>query len=304
MSTIAIVVTYNGAQWVDRCFGSLRASTVPVLAVVVDNGSTDGTLEAITTRFPEVEVVRAGRNLGFGQANNLGLRLAIDRGADHAFLLNQDAWVLPGTVEQLIAASSRGSDFGILSPLHVNGPGDALDRYFAECIAPVKCPDLFSDMVLGIAKNRPYPVDFVNAAAWLITRRCLTTVGGFSPSFFHYGEDDNYVARLRHHGLRIGVLPTTRIHHDRSKRGANPYFDDRVLLLTRRTLLTYSDPRIDQNLTVDRREWWRKLLQGLAFGRLLEVRTARERLRILGGSEVKEAIANRMITRVAGPTFL
>ena len=304
MKIIAIVVTYNGAQWVDRCLGSLRDSLLPVDTVVVDNGSNDGTVEAMATRFLEVEMVRSERNLGFGKANNIGLRMAIDRGVGHAFLLNQDAWVLPDTVGQLVAACDRSTDFGIISPLHLNGAGDALDRYFAECIVPVKCLGLFSDLALGKVLDRPYPADFVNAAGWLVTRHCLLTLGGFAPCFFHYGEDENYVSRLRYHGMRIGVLPGARIHHDRAQRGANPYFDDHEELLTRRTLLAYADPGSIQDLVVDRREWRIKMLQGLLFGRMREVIAARERLRILAKDDVREAIAQRALTRIAGPNFL
>ncbi|MCB0774675.1 MAG: glycosyltransferase, partial [Flavobacteriales bacterium] len=88
MSVFAIIVTYNGAPWVHACLGSLRASTLPVQTIVVDNGSTDGTPDLIGSAFPEVELVRTGKNLGFGAANNVGMRMALDRGAGHVFLLN------------------------------------------------------------------------------------------------------------------------------------------------------------------------------------------------------------------------
>ena len=304
MKTLAIVVTYNGAQWVDRCLGSLHDPSFPVDTLVVDNGSTDGTLTIIEARFPGVEVFRSATNLGFGQACNIGLRKARDGGYDHVFLLNQDAWVLPGTIKHMVAMSGQTPDFGIISPIHLNGAGDALDKYFAECIVPSKCKGLFSDLALGRAEDRPYPVDFVNAAAWLVTRQCIRTIGGFSPSFFHYGEDENYVARMLHHGLRIGVLPTARIHHDRAGRGANPYFADHLQDLQRRTLLTYADPRREQNRRVDRREWRIRLWQARLFGRSREAHAAQERLDILGRPEIEQAIAERAITRIAGPVFL
>jgi hypothetical protein len=80
MKVTAIIVTYNGMHWIDRCLGSVRGSALPVRAIVVDNGSSDGTAEHIARHFPEVEFIRAERNLGFGQANNRGMRIALDRG--------------------------------------------------------------------------------------------------------------------------------------------------------------------------------------------------------------------------------
>ena len=99
-----IIVTYNGMRWVDACFGSLRGSTVPLHTVVVDNGSTDGTPQRIAERFPEVHLIRSDENLGFGRGNNAGIRYALGQGATHFFLLNQDAWIYPDTVERLLGA--------------------------------------------------------------------------------------------------------------------------------------------------------------------------------------------------------
>jgi GT2 family glycosyltransferase len=63
-----------------------------------------------------------------------------------------------------------------------------------------------------------YEVPFVNAAGWLLSKKCLETVGGFDPVFFHYGEDDNYCQRVLFHGLKIGVTPQTFLKHDRETR--------------------------------------------------------------------------------------
>ena len=70
-----IIVTYNAMKWAERCFSSLRKSSVPVHTIVVDNGSIDGTQEFITTHFQEVEFVQSAENLGFGKANNLGMEM-------------------------------------------------------------------------------------------------------------------------------------------------------------------------------------------------------------------------------------
>ena len=123
-----IIVTYNGMRWADACFGSLRGSTVPLHTVVVDNGSTDGTPQRIAERFPEVHLIRSDENLGFGRGNNAGIRYALGQGATHFFLLNQDAWIYPDTVERLLGAEDDRS--GILSPVHLDGSAERMDEAF------------------------------------------------------------------------------------------------------------------------------------------------------------------------------
>jgi GT2 family glycosyltransferase len=77
-----IIVTYNAMKWAEKCFTSLRQSSVPVHCIVVDNGSTDGTQKYITSNFPEVELIQSEKNLGFGKANNIGIEKAYQKGAD------------------------------------------------------------------------------------------------------------------------------------------------------------------------------------------------------------------------------
>jgi GT2 family glycosyltransferase len=223
-NVFVVIVTYNGAKWVDPCFSSLRQSCTPVKTIVVDNGSTDDTLLQIENRFPEVDVIRSPKNLGFGKANNIGMERAYQQGADYVFLLNQDAWVEPDAVEKIIAAHKAEPIFGILSPMHMNGAGNGLDYNFSTYIAPNKCGNLYSDIYTNRLKQA-YEAPFVNAAAWMVTRECIEKVGGFSPSFFHYGEDDNYAQRLQYHGLRLAVVPAAVIYHDREQRPASKFFN-------------------------------------------------------------------------------
>lgn len=236
MKTIyVVIVTYNGLRWVDACFGSLRNSSVPLRTVVVDNASTDGTAERIAERFPEVHLIRSVENLGFGRANNLGIRYARERDADYFLLLNQDAWLFPDTVVRLLAAEDPAC--GILSPVHLDGTGEKMDRAFRKYVFGKEATP--SDGELLEAFTTPRDVQFVNAAAWLLPRRTIETVGGFDPIFAHYGEDDNYCHRVLHHALTIRVVPDAAICHDRqdTKKPLQTAWVGRYLLMT------YADPR-------------------------------------------------------------
>ena len=151
-----IIVTYKGMRWYDKCFSSLRESTVPLQTVVVDNTPGDEDVTYIKAHYPEIHIIKTAENMGFGRANNLGMRYALDNRCDYELLS---------------------------------------DAYF----------DTRKDI---------YPVKYVNAAAWLMPRKTLETIGGFCPLIHMYGEDDDYLHRVIYHGYKVGIVPTSRIVHD------------------------------------------------------------------------------------------
>ena len=206
MKILAIVVTYNGMKWIQRCLDSIVNSSVRLDAFVVDNGSRDGTQEYIRSNYPEMLLVESLTNLGFGKANNIGVRYALEQGYDYVYLLNQDAWLMQDTVERLVESMALYPEYGILSPMQFEANLQRLDVRFANRIG-------------GFSRQGDIiTVPYVMAAHWLISRRCLVTAGLFSPIFPHYGEDENYCERVLYWGFKIGVLTTTSAVHDRESR--------------------------------------------------------------------------------------
>jgi GT2 family glycosyltransferase len=212
---ISIIITHNGIKHIDKCFESLLKSTIPIKIFAIDNASTDGTPEIIQQRYPSVEVIQLKQNIGFGKANNIGLKRVLQENADYAFLLNQDAWVEPAAVENLIRKQTFNPQYGIISPIHLCGDKTNLDNNFTTYISGYSCPGLISDIVMGRELNDIYETNFVNAAIWLITRQVLEKVGGFDPLFFMYGEDDDYIRRVKYHDFKIGICPSSIGYHDR-----------------------------------------------------------------------------------------
>ena len=210
-----IVVTYKGHQWYERCFTSLRNSEYPVQTIVIDNASNDGTVEYIREHFPEIHLIESTENLGFGRANNIGMRYALDHGCDYVFLLNQDAWVEPDTLTELVRIAETYPEYGILSPMHLNADMNAIEKNFLSYVANDKITDstFLQDLYFGRQKE-VYTSMFINAAGWLMSRKTLETIGGFDPIFYHYGEDDDFANRVRFHGLKIGIVPRSRMVHD------------------------------------------------------------------------------------------
>lgn len=211
-----ILVTYNGKRWIEKCIGSLQNQPLVSDILVIDNGSTDGTIEYVQDRFPKVNLVINQRNHGFGYSNNQGLEITISDGCEYAFLLNQDAWIEADTLSTLVHAHQEHSEYGILSPMHLRGDGKMLDMKFATFVAQSENYKLISDLYLhGDQLATVYAVPFVNAAAWLVTRECFMNVGGFASVYHHYGEDMDYANRVLYHGFKIGICPACIVHHDR-----------------------------------------------------------------------------------------
>lgn len=215
---LVIIVTYNAMQWVERCFDSLRKSTVKPDVFVVDNGSMDGTQAYMQMHYPEVMFQQSETNMGFGKANNLGLQYALDNGYEYVYLLNQDAWVMPDTFNSLVALSKENPEYGILSPFQMNADMYHIDRNFVENVLLFGsnsdiCNDMYNNRY-----NEIYPAKNVMAAHWFMTRECLIKIGGFSPSFPHYAEDYNYLDRVQYRGMKTGIIPKLRVVHDRGWR--------------------------------------------------------------------------------------
>lgn len=211
MNIFIVIVTYNGMKWIEYCLSSIESSTVGAVPVVIDNCSTDGTADFVEAHFPQTIILRHQKNLGFGQANNVGIRYAMEHDAHYVMLLNQDAYLAPDALQNLVKSCTTDC---LLSPLHLNGDGTALDLAFKNNTIKESTSNIIDNMFLG-NRSGVYDVPFVNAACWFLPISVIKRVGGFNPIFFHYGEDMNYVHRLQYHGIPVRVCPAATVRHDR-----------------------------------------------------------------------------------------
>ena len=217
LKVYCVIACYNNLKWVDSCLGSLKKSEHPIHIIIVDDASTDGSREFIKKNYPEVQLIESDQNNGFSAANNRGILKAIEQGADYLLLLNMDAWIEPDTVTVLLRIAESNPDYGIISPMHMNGAGTALDYLFSTYLEPKKCPELYSDIYTGNTEEI-YPIHSVNAAAWFVRSDIFKKIGLLDESFFMYGSDDNFVDRVKYYGYKVGVTPATNIFHDREHR--------------------------------------------------------------------------------------
>jgi GT2 family glycosyltransferase len=208
-----IIVNYNGGQHVERTLESLvhqtrRADRV----IVVDNASSDGSPERVAERFPAVELIRAGGNVGFAKGNNIGLDAAAD--CDWIVTLNPDAFPEPEWLERWLAAAERSRDYAFFGCLmlaagrenQLDGVGDI---YHASGLAWREgfcCPPEPRFL-------QPKEIFAPCAAAALYRRDALAGVGGFDEDFFCYLEDVDLGFRLRLAGQRCLYVPEAIVHH-------------------------------------------------------------------------------------------
>lgn len=298
-----IIVTYNAMKWAERCFTSLRHSSVQVQCIVIDNGSSDGTQEYIKNHFPEVHFIQSEQNLGFGKANNIGIETAYKKGADFFYLMNQDAWLYEESLEKLLEvyhSHPNTAEIGIISPVHIDGTEKKLDIFLDKYIA-YNCEKtrLISDLYFQSLKPY-YELDFVNAAHWLLPKKTIEKVGGFNPYFFHYGEDNEYVNRVHFHKMKIILVPASKVVHD-GKQSLNKIDYSKYKDLTIETKII--NPNLPDALKLEKKA----LVQSIIKNSILGKRTISKQMTEKYKKISKEAhILSEIRTQVSqeGPTFL
>lgn len=216
-SVLIIIITYNGSEHIRQCLTSYDVRNQDVSCMIVDNGSTDDTVKIIKNEYPEVRLVESGKNLGFGAANNIGLRYALDKGYDYVYLLNQDAWIKPDDIIRLIEIAEKNADYGLISPLQVYAGEKKIDNNFSTNISKEMKDDYF---IPGNSHKELYQIKgrTLQAAHWLLKVTTIKKIGGFSPVFFHYGEDTNYCHRMDFHKVKMGLAPPILAVHNREFR--------------------------------------------------------------------------------------
>lgn len=261
-------------NWAEKCFSSLRKSSVSVQTIVVDNGSTDGTQDFIKGNFPEVKFIQSDENLGFGKANNIGIETAYKNGADFFYLMNQDAWIYEDSVEKLLNVFdnySKKEEIGILSPMHLDGSEKKLDIFLDKYISQNFETRMISDFYLNSEKPF-YEISFINAAHWFIPKDTIEKVGGFNPYFFHYGEDNEYVNRLHFHGKKILLCTKSKVVHDgKQELGKVDYLKFSDTTIDTKIL----NPNLGENLQQEKKALLQSIFKYVFFRDFKEVKKLR-----------------------------
>lgn len=211
LDMVVVVLTYNGLQWIEKCLASVLASGFNGQRVlVVDNASTDGTPEKVRQQFPQVRLRQNDRNLGFAAGNNVGIKLALDEGAEYVMLLNQDTTVAPDCFSRLEEAA-KGNPPGVFAPLQLRYDGSGLDPGMRRGLL-VESGEFIDDLWRG-QRRKTYPLKEAYGGAVLFHRTVFEAVGLFDECYFLYGEDEDLCRRIRWAGFQFSLVPGALVYH-------------------------------------------------------------------------------------------
>jgi GT2 family glycosyltransferase len=215
-SVAAVVLSWNGKDDTLQCLASLAGVEYePLEVIVVDNGSSDGSPEAIEAEFPAAVMIRMGLNAGFSGGVNAGIEAAIGRGADAVLLLNNDMVVEPGFLEPLVAAALEDGVAAACSQILFAETPDRV-WYAGATFRPRRGHHGrnvgFGEAPLP-ASLPPYRVDCACGGAMLMSRSALTEIGLFDEQLFAYREDLDWSLRAARAGRQVVVVPASIVRH-------------------------------------------------------------------------------------------
>jgi len=213
----AVVVAWNGREDVLALLAALGRELGPGDRVlVVDNGSADGTAEAVRAAHPGAELLEPGRNLGFAGGAALGLARALEAGFPLALLLNQDAIPGPGAVAALRAEAEAHPEAGAIQPLLLSSADPSrVDTLGIRVLRGFRARDAGAGSPSASAPREPRPVFGACAAAVLLRADALRAAGLPDPELFLLFEDVDLAFRLRMAGFDARLAPASRFLHRR-----------------------------------------------------------------------------------------
>jgi GT2 family glycosyltransferase len=214
----AVLVTYNALPLLERSLRSVRGHET----IVVDHGSTDGTVDFVCERFPEARVIEQ-ENLGFGAGNNTGMRAA---SGDYFLLLNADAWALDDAVERLVEFAEANPEAAVVGPKLLNPDGTlqrsvrgfpsvwriATEYLFLRKLAP-RSQLLNAFYGAGFDHESVREAEFLGGACLLVRRAAFEKVGGFDEDFFMMSEEVDWCYRFRQAGWKVLFYPGAEVVH-------------------------------------------------------------------------------------------
>lgn len=219
---VIILLNWNGKEDTIECLESLKHITYRNYELLlVDNGSTDGSVERFNELYPNIDIVINEKNLGYAEGNNVGIRTAMDKGADYILLLNNDTVVDPEFLGELVTAAESDIKIGFVGPkvyyYNYEGRKDIINFAGGKL-------DMLKGITTHIGINEMdggqydqiKEVDYIEGSCILAKKEMLNIIGLLDPVYFAYWEDNDWCKRGYAAGYRSFFAPMAKIWHKTS----------------------------------------------------------------------------------------
>lgn len=209
-----IVLNWNGKSDTLVCLNSLQSLQYShYKIIIVDNGSTDGSVQEIQTSFPDINIIETDQNLGYAEGNNIGIRHALEHHADFVLLLNNDTTVAPDLLDQLINAAQQNLDAGVFGAtlLYMDKPDTV---WFAGAQWNPKTLTFdypYQDQKLP--DNLNISTDYACGAALFFRAEVARSIGLLDARFFLVWEESDWCLRATRAGYKCTLVPSAYVWH-------------------------------------------------------------------------------------------
>lgn len=242
-----VVLNYNDSRWLEPCLRSLIGTDYENLQVIlVDNGSTDGSVERAIELFPTLKVLRNHINVGFSEGNNAGIRHALAQGADYIVLVNPDTRVESEWLREIVRVGESEPTAGIFGAVQLRYDDDEFNDWTTTALR-----DHLDELRSAGARDW-IEVQWVEGSCFAIKRQTVENVGLLDPIYRAFYEEIDYCRRAACRGWRTLLVTRSRIHHQRGGHWkASPAIERRRNFLADLSQFIYAatDPR--QGLTAN-----------------------------------------------------
>jgi GT2 family glycosyltransferase len=239
---ISVILNTNRRDDTLACLASLAQTTYTNHRVIVlDNGSTDGSVPAAREQYPDVKVAPLEENLGYAGNNNFGIQMALDMRADWVFVLNEDTILDPDCLRSLVTAGEQDSKVGIVGPMVYHHDEPTIIQSGGGILGPYwESIHLEKDQIDAGQLRQNHFVEWVSGCAILVRRSVIETAGMLDARFFYFWEETEWCLRAGKAGWKILHVPAARIWHKGVQRNYTPkpsliYYDTRNHLLLLQT---------------------------------------------------------------------
>lgn len=214
MSFFVIILNWNGKHDTLECLNSLQKVSTPHNVIIVDNGSTDDSPQAIKAKFPLVTMLANKENLGYAEGNNVGIRYALERNAKHLLILNNDTTVDPLFLDGFLEVTQNHPEIKVLGAKpYLYEDRTRLDHLGGIWNNRTGQFDLIGNREEGDKWTKLEPLDYVCGCALFAKAEVFQKIGTFEPRFFLFWEESDWCSRARAAGFQPYFCPQAKLWH-------------------------------------------------------------------------------------------